>query len=402
MALSQEIRCGRSGTEYEGLCKLFRYERCMFKRHKLRGNSGNIAEFPLAMYCFLLVVVFPMIDLVGLATGFATIYLSTNECATRAANQRRYADSLDGMEQTAQQFLKTGMADFARMKPIGGYSNCGAALYIDASNYRTNSLQSYGPNTPVPPPIDLSNFLYECRVNSSFEVGPTIDLSFLPGLGSVPGLGKPAILNMSASKQAEYPIGLEGAAQQPSNGSVPPFDTTASPNAANSGPQDSGWNLPSVYDQIAAAGKTVVSTTVLQVQSTNPNWTATTVNVGPGQTLWIDLRSNGQWANSTGAQLQNANGVPAQNIPSWWWGAAPGTVPMATAPPAMLIGKVGSSQPFEVGSTYQNYAPGQNGQLSLIFNDNYYYSDYGANVGTWGSGFADNTGVQTVRVILAQ
>jgi hypothetical protein len=350
-------------------------------RLKKRSNAGHITEFPLSLYILLLIVVFPIVDLVGLVTGSAIICLTAHQAASRAANQRRYADSLDVMQQSANDFLKTGFAEFARLHPTGGFGNCGANLYIDACNYQTNAIQAYGPNTPLPPPADTSTYVYECRVQTAYEVGPTVDLSFMPGLSAVPGLGKPAVINFSASRDAEYPTGLAAALPPPPNGAVPPYNAapTIPQTGPLAGPEGSGWNHPSIYEEIKAAGQHVVTEDVILVQANNYNWTATGITVASGQTLWIDLRSDGSWTSGTG--MFNANGNPADK--SW-------TGPMPGQPEGMLLGKVGSAAAFAVGTTYQNYAPGQAGPFSLIFNDDAPPT------------YTDNVGTQMVRVIVTQ
>jgi hypothetical protein len=64
---------------------------------------------------------------------------------------------------------------------------------------------------------------------------------------------------------------------------------------------------------------------------------------------------------------------------------------MPSAPQAGLIGEVGSSSPFMVGTDLLNYAPGQTGPVQLIFNDN---SESG--------GYTDNVGFQFVRIIVTE
>lgn len=194
---------------------------------RARIASGHIAEFPLTLYILFFVVVFPCINLVGLATGLTTICLLAHESASRAANQRKYSDALNGMEQTTLTFLTQGFAKFAGLKPVGGYVGAGTDLFVDAINFRNNKRTTFGPNTAVTPPVDVSNTVYECRVVASYEVGPVINLSFLPLLGMVPGIGKPVPFNFSASRAAEYPMGLENAPPLPTE-AMPQFNTIPS------------------------------------------------------------------------------------------------------------------------------------------------------------------------------
>jgi hypothetical protein len=349
---------------------------------KIRPSSGHIAEFPLTLYILFFIVVFPCIDLVGLATGLTTICLLAHESASRAANQRKYSDSLNGMEQTTMTFLTQGFAKFAKLKPVGGYVGMGTDLYVDAINFRNNKRMPFGPNTAVTPPVDVSNCVYECRVVAHYEVGPVLDLSFVPLLGMVPGIGKPVLFNFSASRAAEYPMGLEAYMPPGPNENIAQFNTVPSRNTAGAlaGPDDSGWNIPNLYERIAQAGQTAINSNVVVVEANNASWTPTGIFIASGQKLWIDLRADGMWTTSPTTPPYNANGGNFLTSPG---------SPLPGASIGKLIGRVGAGLPFAVGTSYQNYAPGQVGQLYFLCNDNV-------------PGWIENSGAQTVRVVLAQ
>ncbi|HEY9787545.1 MAG TPA: hypothetical protein V6D17_19310, partial [Candidatus Obscuribacterales bacterium] len=132
-----------------------------------------MGEFPVAVFLLLFFVCFPAVNLLGLATGAATIYLLAHTSATRAAAQEQYANALSGVKEEAENFLKTGFASFSRLKPSAGFEMCGCDLFVTATNYRTQEVLTFGPNTPVPPPVDASNFIYEYSCRTTFKVGPT-------------------------------------------------------------------------------------------------------------------------------------------------------------------------------------------------------------------------------------
>lgn len=354
-------------------------------RHRSALGS-SLTELPLALTILFLFVFVPMLDLFGLATGAATAYLLAHEAASRASQQRRYVDAVKSLQSTSAAFNQTGLSKFAKMVPVGGYGGCGVDLYIDASNYRSGILKRFGPNLPVPPPIDVFSWVYECTTQATFEIGPIIDLSFLPLLGSVPGLGKPAVLTYWASRAAEHASGLEQAAPQGnSGGTVPLLNQTPSETSLNGG-NPSAWNFPTIYDQIAAAGETVVSVNVVVVNANNSNWTPTSITVTPGEKIWIDTSAAGQWSTcpALGYPFVNANGF-----------SGPGIDPSMLDTnyfQGTLLGKIGSSsQPFLLGVDRFNYTPlgTPSGNLSLICNDlvNYY---------------SDNIGSQVVRVIVVK
>ncbi len=356
-----------------------------------RSNQGHMAELPVTIFILFIVMAMPLINLLCLVMAFAAESLMAHECATTAASQRDFDKVLSATYSVATNFVQTGFGSFAKMVPVGGYQSSGVDVYIDASNFRAvGTSQRFGPNTPVPPPIDQNTWVYECTAKASFQVGPAINMSVVPFLSDVPGLGKPATITVSASRAAEHPDGLDGAGNRiaSSAGAVPTFNPTPTSSLSGpaAGPDGSGWNFPGIYEAIKAEGQVVVTQDVLQVLANNGNWTQTSVNVGPGQTVWLDTRAAGQWTvlgNST--YLTDANGYPANS--TWLKPTQPSLVPSVSW--ASLVGKVGANQPFKVGNTLTNYAINQTGNLTLIVND------------TPGS-YGDNAGLQTVRVIVTR
>jgi hypothetical protein len=131
------------------------------------------------------------------------------------------------------------------MQPVGGYNNCGVTLYVDATNYIGNTVKSYGPNTPVPPPIDTTSTFYEYRAVASYDVRPFIDLGSVPFINNVPVIGKPAQLNFTCLRQVEYPQGLEGAGSLASIGNLPGAPGNGSnPSNPLASPPPADWNYP--------------------------------------------------------------------------------------------------------------------------------------------------------------
>jgi hypothetical protein len=159
----------------------------------------------------------------------------------------------------------------------------------------------------------------------------------------------------------------------------------------------SGWNYPNIYTLIASAGESVVSNEVVEVDAMQPIppkaiidcYTPTGVTLQSGQNFWIDSRADGMWHFDSGGTAYNANGDP--NSPG---GTGPPNVvePLPSAPGDALIGMIGNNTPFVVGVDMLNHASnGQNGSFGLIINDD-----------NFDTGFTDNVGMQTVRVIVTQ
>lgn len=363
---------------------------------KQRACTGHIAEFPVALFVLFFLFIFPIVNLLGLATASATTCLLAHIAVSRAAAQEKYNLALQAMTDEADNFLGTGLAAFARLKPEGGYGGSGCNLYVTATNYRGQQVVTHGPNRPIPPPVDTSQWIYEYRCDYSGSVSPVINLSFVPLVKDIPGLGMPARLVSSAHRVAEYPTGLSGKtnASSLSSGGNKSFQSRVpgSGAAADQVQQvaESGWDFPNLYAQIAQAGQEVVESTVLKVPAASSTLTDTTLTVTPGQRLWFDFKSEGQWVYSSsqgftaGYTVRNnfadANG-------SEYIVEATDDCPLVGAPLGSLIGRVGTGESFFVGRDKRNYEPQSNGKLGLMINDGW---------------FQDNWGELTVRIVVTQ
>jgi hypothetical protein len=178
-----------------------------YKHHK--SQRGTTADIPLALFTLLFALVLPLADLIGLVTGASLIYMLTQDSAAHAVSRQKFEDALLSINEMAVQLQKSSISKFVRMKPIGGYKGNGIDLYVVAANYRTDVTQRFGPNQPFPVAIDPSTFLYQYSVTANYQVGPIVDLSFVPLLGDAPGLGKPALFRFTATRPIEDPSGLE-------------------------------------------------------------------------------------------------------------------------------------------------------------------------------------------------
>ncbi|HEY9719312.1 MAG TPA: hypothetical protein V6C69_17680 [Trichormus sp.] len=313
-------------------------------RARPRKKTGNMSEFPLALLVLFMLLLFPLIDVVGLAIGAATASLLANQCSTRASELQNYGSALQTMNEEANQMFSSGFANFAKLKPVGGYNNCGADLWIITTNYHNNTVQPpFGPNKPFTGGIDPSTYLYELDTKVQCQVGPVVSLASMPWIGDVPGLGKPATLNFEAQRAAEYPVGLtqsSALASNPTANGGPlrnlniPWDSTYGVGS----PNGSSWNFPGIYDAISASGSTVLDDDVILVQANNAYWTPTVFNVSPNANkISSDIRVDGQWALANGAAL-TANGN--------------GTNGAFGLPDGALIAKIGlNGTPFYVGTS---------------------------------------------------
>ena len=352
----------------------------MNSRHRSIKGAAQLSEFALVLYVLFFIILVPVVDLGCLLIAAATQYLATNDFAAKAASQPDYINSLNAMFTESQKFETTGMSKFMNMTPQGGYVGSGNDLYVITTNITSGGVQKSSANNSLSPPIDTTANVYELAVNSNYSFKPILSLAGVPLLGNIPGLGQPVTFTFVANRPVEHPGGLVTTGNAQNQGNVAVLTRTNPPAPLASAGNGGGWRVPNIYQQIAAAGQTVISTNVVVVQGNNPNWTSANVSVTPPQKIWVDTQAVGQW--STGGSMGNtdANGLSGVNYPLQVDHAAS----MGT-----LVAEVGTGSPFTLGDDQLNLPVNGSGNLSLLQNDE---------VGN----FSDNTGAQIVRIIVTQ
>lgn len=185
-----------------------------------RRSSGaaSVAEFGPVLFIFLLIVLFPLINLIGYGAGVATVGLITTQAGVAAQNSLTYSQALTDVESTVTAMTNSGFGKFARLRPVNGYNGCGADVYVIVTNFKTKQSQTYGPNTPYPGTIDESNYIYEYYINTNFRLDPFLNLSGLPFIGNVPIVGASSALTWNINRNAEHPDGLNTIASGGSGG----------------------------------------------------------------------------------------------------------------------------------------------------------------------------------------
>ena len=369
-------------------------QRFYLQERKAYGNT--IAEFGPTLFVLLLLFAFPLIDLLGIAISAATVILATNCAVGSAASQATYTSALQSAISAESSFLQSGFAKFANIIATGGYQNSGIDLYTQVTTYGTTNPALVGPNTPVPPPINVTSQMYEYAAIGHFQIAPLINMSGVPLVNQIPGLAQPVQMSFRAVKMVEHPQGLSFDAPSSGNysGQLPVFartpiitaNQTTTTVAANS----PIWRTPDIYNQIAAAGKTVVSTTIFTVYG-NLNWQSPGITIHPGQTVWLDSNAVGSWGVSS--LLSDANGSALLNgsVNEYNSVTAVALIGYVGTPPAVNMGMAAANQSdpnmFFVGDTLTNYQLPNTGGLSFMCNT-----------------FANTTGIvtgsQMVRIII--
>jgi len=178
----------------------------------LRPSAGAAltAEFAPALFVFFLIVLFPLINLIGMATGASVVYLVAGQTAISAGNSASYPSALDQVQSTANMLATSGFGQFARLQPVGGFNGCGVDLYTTQTSIASSNVATSGPNMPLSVDPDTTNNLYSYDTVATFDVGPFVDMSAMPFIGGIPGVGKPARLTFTASRNIEHPDALSG------------------------------------------------------------------------------------------------------------------------------------------------------------------------------------------------
>ncbi len=187
-------------------------------RLKRRSKKGSLAEFGPVMFVFLFFALFPMIDLMAVAVGVATIALAARQGASGAASSADYQSGINAMYREAVGIVNSGFGKFISLKPVAGYNGCGTDLWVVQTDFRTSQVKYCGPNASCPGPIDQSTFIYEYSTVCQYTVGPLCNLGAVPFIGNIPGLGQPAPIRYIGMMSVEYPDGLALAAAGPGPG----------------------------------------------------------------------------------------------------------------------------------------------------------------------------------------
>lgn len=204
----------------------------MKSRRSPRGAALQ-AEFAVCLLVFLLVTAFPMLDLLGLAAGFATAAFAATQSAHKASMATNYPDAVESALDAAYSVAGGCFGTFAALVPNGGLSNSGVDLYVYATDINSGTVKVFGPNSAVTDKVDPAANIYEYCAKVNYLCGPMINMSSVPFVKDVPGLGKPFELTYSAFRATEYSDGLNGiGTAAPLLGGKGPFTISYTPQTA--------------------------------------------------------------------------------------------------------------------------------------------------------------------------
>ena len=146
----------------------------------MAGAGAASAEFAPALLIFLLIILFPLINLIMFTSGVGTAYLCAKQAASRASTQSTYTEALQVVQQESAYFVSSGFGKFAKLAPIGGVAGSGIDLSVIATPYGGGATTQYPANSPIPVTASPDNNTYEYKVRAAFNIGPFMDLSSFP------------------------------------------------------------------------------------------------------------------------------------------------------------------------------------------------------------------------------
>lgn len=333
-----------------------------------------MAELPLALIILFLLTVFPMINLCCVAMAAVTVYFSCNQTVQRACRQPDFTTALSAMFDQATQLNSSGLINFLKLTPYNGYKGCGTDLFVTVTPLPgPGGAASYGPNSGLAIPVNASANLYEYRSDTSYDIQPFVNMSSVPFIGSVPGLGAPFRLQFSSHAACEYPAGLAvssnpnllaGGSTGINLDNPPGMDPSVVVNAAGG----SNWITPGIFENVDNSGQSVNDQSVLSVAARDFNWTHTGVQVSQGDTIIVDYKANGIW--QTGVDSSNssdADGVTDNAYNYVDYGAT-----MLPIKQGYMVGKLGNDPPFYLGKSATTHLSTTSGTQELLLG-NYCY-----------------------------
>jgi hypothetical protein len=182
----------------------------MRKSTRRNRTGASLAEFGPALIIFFLVILFPLIDLVGLATGYVTCYLATRQAASAAGVSASFDRAQKSSISSLRKIYRAGFGKFARIVPTGGVANSGSHIWIvrtDINSISSGSSEYLGPDEPMSETPDLMRYIYEYRVTTRQNVGPLVPIP-IGLLADIPGLSSPFPVSITCCAQAEHPEGV--------------------------------------------------------------------------------------------------------------------------------------------------------------------------------------------------
>jgi len=157
---------------------------------------------------FVLLLLFPLINIFVFACGAAIVYFNASQTATIAANSTSHEAALGAIESAGKSLSSSDWLKAAKIQPIGGFANSGMDLFVVATEIKTSRTTIGLANRSWPTKVDTDKMGYEYLLRSNVNVGPFLNLPVNSPLDGIPIVGKATPISMSFNRQIEHPDGL--------------------------------------------------------------------------------------------------------------------------------------------------------------------------------------------------
>jgi hypothetical protein len=332
------------------------------------GSAAALAELLPVVFLGALIFLFGIVNLVGVCFAEATSYLVALEACARAANAADFNGALVGMSTCSTQLLEGALGKMGRLTPDGGFEGSGTDLYILATNIYTNQTTITGPNKLLPS-IDAASNVYQCETRCTFKSAPVVAAANIPGLDTIPGLGRPFELTCAVRHVLTNPrlfaASVPGGANQltvaPTTNQAPSYGLTSLAN----------WNYTSRDGFQLAPGQQILDSSLQIIPANQSNWqpllnsSGAPIQLNPGQRLTVLVSSN-NWADQY------------DNWVTWYYGDR-SVAPSNGITTATLTAKIGkdSTYAFPMTPSFYNFSNPYAGVVYLRFNDTFWKSNLG-------------------------
>lgn len=266
----------------------------MYRRMRRKRGATNLAEFAPALFV-LFFVGLPLVDLIGFGTGVATCWFAAFNVASQTSKAPNFNAGMSEMVATTNSIIGSAFGKFAKVQPVGGYSNSGMNVYIEQTNPSGGATTVVGPNSQLSPPVDTNKFIYQLDVIGTYDIHPWLPLGSMPYINQVPILGKPARIQVTADRNLEMAVGWIGPSNYGFAGAMK-TDKDGNSSLVNSGGSSSGPGGTSVT--VGGNGKDPPVTMVTYVRGTVNGQSGVfkfTITSTPGGTYGNQVSFSGQF-----------------------------------------------------------------------------------------------------------
>lgn len=155
----------------------------------------------MALYIFLIGMLFPLIGLITLSYRASVFYFAIRDSTYQAAKQQSFTEA----KAKATQILTEDASKFTGIKVLSGFPETVIVVRPLSGSTQTESKTKLAANS-----VNTNNNVYFIRTYTKAELAPFVNMGYGgSGFINIPGLTQALPLNFSYQVYAENPPGLE-------------------------------------------------------------------------------------------------------------------------------------------------------------------------------------------------